>query len=348
MLKTLNDRVFAVYGVTPHAEFKDVYVVLIALFALFAIRFIVSGVNCGGSNPCPSLFTYIIDKFKLAKDKKSYKLAESFWYLCWHVTSLTCTIAVLCEEYGTADNRKWLYYFLKDTKGICMQVFLRLPGGCYKPDDHVAARDDDAARQVAEPHKHRILVVLLHIHPLGNEALGHEDHAVPPLHDRVAARDQLRLQLPQNWHGMHKLDNCSYRSDRHHPARHTRCAPLLHQVQLLPAQRKHGRHSRRLPHLRALPRRRQAGAAGQIRGVPAHREDGIQRAVRRRLEVPVDPPRRDLVPLPARCPHGTSSRWQTQRIFAQVMNIYWLNLIIGMIRGFAKGEVIEDTREKDD
>ncbi|ORM42184.1 uncharacterized protein BXIN_1528 [Babesia sp. Xinjiang] len=118
MVYTVDRRIFAIYGVLPHVNIKDVYIVAGAAALLLTLRFIVAGVNNGSKSKCPSLFTFIIDKLNIAKEGKSYKLAESLWYLCWHTTSLACTIAVFCDEYGTPDNHKWLYHFMNDLKGI--------------------------------------------------------------------------------------------------------------------------------------------------------------------------------------------------------------------------------------
>ncbi|EDO08116.2 TLC domain family protein [Babesia bovis T2Bo] len=118
MTKTLENRIFSIYGILPHAELNDVYVVLAAMMFLTVLRLIFAGVNHKGKARWPSVFTVVIDKLQLAKKDKTYKMAESFWYLSWHVTSLTCTIAAFYEEYGTPENRRWLYYFLKDRKGI--------------------------------------------------------------------------------------------------------------------------------------------------------------------------------------------------------------------------------------
>ncbi|GFE53180.1 longevity-assurance domain containing protein [Babesia ovis] len=118
MVNTLENRIFAIYGILPHAELSDVYIVLAATACLLLLRLAFAGVNKDGKSRWPSIFCVIIDKLQIAKKDKSYKLAESLWYLCWHCTSLACTIAVFSEEYGTPGKRKWLYYFLQDFKGI--------------------------------------------------------------------------------------------------------------------------------------------------------------------------------------------------------------------------------------
>eukprot|EP00371_Babesia_bovis_P003037 XP_001611684.1 hypothetical protein [Babesia bovis T2Bo] len=80
MTKTLENRIFSIYGILPHAELNDVYVVLAAMMFLTVLRLIFAGVNHKGKARWPSVFTVVIDKLQLAKKDKTYKMAESFWF----------------------------------------------------------------------------------------------------------------------------------------------------------------------------------------------------------------------------------------------------------------------------
>ncbi|GBE59062.1 longevity-assurance domain-containing protein [Babesia ovata] len=115
MMRAVHDMFFS----TSDGQLKsDACVVVTAMVVLTVLRFLLAGYD-GQKDPLwKPLFNVLIDKADVAKPKKTYKLAESLWYLCWHVTSLTCTILLLRAEYGTPGEPKWLYYFLKDHKGM--------------------------------------------------------------------------------------------------------------------------------------------------------------------------------------------------------------------------------------
>ncbi|CDR96993.1 Protein ASC1-like protein [Babesia bigemina] len=115
MIKAVDDLVLSTFGGKVH---PDVCIVAVAIVALTVLRYLVAGYDGQKEPLCPPLFNILIDKSNVAKPKKTYKLAESLWYLCWHVTSLACTICLLAHEYGTHAEPKWLSYFLKDHKGM--------------------------------------------------------------------------------------------------------------------------------------------------------------------------------------------------------------------------------------
>lgn len=106
------------YGYFSPNDVRDITTVAITAVLFLVSRFVISGTDLVKSTENYTVLPLFLNRFKIAKVNKTRKLAESIWYLGWHVSSLMLTFRALALEYGTPNDRGWLYYFLRDAKGV--------------------------------------------------------------------------------------------------------------------------------------------------------------------------------------------------------------------------------------
>lgn len=114
----LTEAMEDIYERGLYGELRDVSTILQVAILLMILRYVIAGNALHGVKKRASILSWLIDRYNIAKDNKTHKLAESLWYLCWHIISFSFTLCVLRIEYGTPLNRNWLYYFLRDRRGI--------------------------------------------------------------------------------------------------------------------------------------------------------------------------------------------------------------------------------------
>lgn len=118
MADIVKDYFSGLHSLVTPGDLEDAgFVLKVALFMLVARYLLTGSSNLWNPKGFPILTTFLKRK-EIGRKGKEFKLAESIWYLCWHITSLILTLRVMKIEYGTPGDYKWLYYFIRDINGV--------------------------------------------------------------------------------------------------------------------------------------------------------------------------------------------------------------------------------------